>query len=89
MALIDFGWARCPLCNDVLEEGDDLIATTHFITEPEDPFYRFSDVGINRSCFLRWERREEFIARYNAVMGTGPDVMQPDGTISKARLTKR
>ena len=54
MALIIGGKSTCPICNHILEDGDDLVATTHFIADKTDPLWRYSDSAIHRSCFLSW-----------------------------------
>ncbi len=91
MALIIYGRTKCPLCAVVLREGDDIVATAHFIGDPSDPLWPFSDAAMHRACFLQWQLREAFVARYNATVGaitwgngTYQD-MQPDGTILNKR----
>src|SRR5688572_14552892 len=69
MALIFSGKSKCPLCGLVLQEGEDLIATSHFIGDKADPLWSYSDAGIHRSCFLSWEHRAAFVERYNATAG--------------------
>ena len=91
MALIIRGATRCPLCEAAIGEGDDIVATSHFVLDESDPLWRFSDAAMHRFCFLRWPLREAFISRYNETVGpitwgdgTSHD-MQPDGTISSRR----
>jgi|SRR5262249_14994726 len=87
MALIIFGKSRCSLCGTVLAAGEDLVATTHFIADETDPLWRYSDSGMHRRCFLAWEHRPNFVAKYNAiagqhVWGNGTrERMELDGTI--------
>ncbi|HKI36223.1 MAG TPA: hypothetical protein VKA46_30480 [Gemmataceae bacterium] len=87
MALILPGKSRCPLCDTVIRAGDDIVATTHFIGDPTDLLWNFSDAAMHKACFLAWKYREEFVAKYNAVMGSitwgngSYHDMQPDGTI--------
>ena len=69
MALFSPGVSRCPLCGGVLHHEDDRVATTHFIGDASDPFYRFSDASMHRACFLKWDRRREFVRKHNSVMG--------------------
>lgn len=69
MAMIALGVTRCPLCDEVIEEGHAIVATSHFIADSSDSLWRYSDAAFHKSCFLAWERREEFVDRYNAVMG--------------------
>jgi hypothetical protein len=91
MALIIFGETRCALCDSVLTDGDDIVATTHFIADSSDRLYPYSDAALHRACFLGWRRREAFVSRYNATMGgitwgNGTyHEMQPDGSIISKR----
>jgi hypothetical protein len=67
------------------------MGTSHFITDPSDPFWSFSDAAMHRMCFLNWPLRDSFITRYNQMMGTitwGNGTyhhMQPDGRIISKR----
>lgn len=93
MALILRGKTECSICGVVIKDGDTIVATTHFIGEPSDPLWRFSDSGMHSSCFLAWPLRETFIERYNATVGTvtwGNGTyhhMEPDGSISVLERT--
>jgi hypothetical protein len=40
MAIIINGETRCSICEKTLIEGDDLVATTHFIGDRTDPLWR-------------------------------------------------
>jgi len=87
MALIFFETSECPLCEAILSEGDDLVATSHFIGDQSDSLWPFSDAAMHRACFLRWPLRQVFVARDNGSLGaitwcdgTYHD-MQPDGTV--------
>ncbi len=77
MALIFFGTTECSLCGVVLNQGDDIVATTHFLADRNDPLWRFSDSAMHRSCFLAWDRREAFVKKYNDTVGA---VTWGDGT---------
>jgi len=63
------------------------VATSHFITNPADALHRFSDAGMHRACFLRWEYREVFVKRFNDTAGRHVSGngrvrhMESDGTI--------
>jgi hypothetical protein len=95
MALLIPGSTRCPLCEAVIGAGDDIVATSHFIGDPSDPLWKFSDAAMHRPCFLRWPDREPFIARYHETLGaiTSGDGtyldMQPDGTIVRKQEINR
>ena len=87
MALIAYGRSRCPLCNGILADTPDMVATSHFIADPSDPLFRYSDAGMHRDCFVAWPHRFEFTTRYNAVQTPALDTglqkyMQPDGRMS-------
>ena len=70
MALILLGKTQCSICDIVIRGGEALVATTHFVSDEADPLWRFSDSAMHRSCFLEWPLRKEFIAKYNATVGT-------------------
>ena len=70
MAMIALGHTKCPLCGAVLQAEDDLVATSHFIASPSDPLWRYSDAAMHRPCFVAWELRAQFVARYNEIVGS-------------------
>jgi hypothetical protein len=70
VALICLGKTECSICDVVLKEGDDFVATTHFIADPADPLWPFSDSAMHRSCFLAWDLRQSFVQKYNDTLGT-------------------
>ncbi len=62
--------ALCALCRESLRADDDLVIIPDFLADDRDPFWRFSDSIMHRVCFLLWDRRRDFIARFNrAVRG--------------------
>jgi hypothetical protein len=69
MALIILGKTSCSLCDTVLMAGEDIVGTSHFIGDETDPLWRYSDSGMHRSCFLAWEHRLAFVAKFNATVG--------------------
>lgn len=87
MALVFFGATHCSICDLVVNESDDIVATSHFIADPSDPLWRFSDSAMHRSCFLEWDQRRNFVKKYNdAVEGVKPGNgtwhrMQDDGEL--------
>ena len=88
MALIFRGKSECPLCGNVIMDGDEIVATSHFIADSNDPLWQFSDAGMHRSCFLTWDQREAFVAKFNRLVsgitlanGTYHQ-MESDGTIA-------
>ena len=92
MALIIRGKTECPLCREVVSSDDDIVATSHFIGDPKDPLWQYSDAAFHRRCFAAWARRDEFIKRYNDtvrpfVFGNGKrHHMQDDGSIIQVEL---
>jgi hypothetical protein len=89
VALIARGHTKCSICGAVLNKGDDIVATSHFIGDQNDPLWRFSDSAMHRSCFLGWEFRDKFIEKFNDIVGNiiwgngTRHQMLADGTISR------
>ena len=87
MALIIRGQTACALCREAIAPDDDLIGTPHFIESSKDSFWHYSDAAFHKRCFLAWERRDEFVRRFNEaakpfVFGNGKrNHMQDDGSI--------
>jgi len=71
------GEAYCALCGTAIRPDDDALITPDFIADSADPLWRFSDAPIHRACFLVWDQRKTFIARYNAV---ARQLVAPDGS---------
>lgn len=88
VALILLGKTECSLCGKVIMAGDDIVATSHFIADRNDPLWRFSDSAMHRSCFLTWDQREAFVVKFNQLVGVvtfGNGTyhrMESDGTIA-------
>lgn len=65
--------------------------TTHFIADSNDPLWRYSDSGMHKTCFLKWEHRQDFIKKYNETVGVITwgngtyHYMEDDGEISSLR----
>jgi hypothetical protein len=74
----------CALCGEPLNIDGPFVATTHFIEDESDPLYCYSDAAMHCSCFREWERREEFVEKYNAAMGW-LGRMGPDGQIMEKK----
>jgi hypothetical protein len=89
MALIFDGKSKCALCGVIIASEDEIVATSHFVADPNDFFWKYSDAPFHRRCFLAWEKREEFIGRFNETMklyvfGNGKrNYMLDDGTITQ------
>lgn len=69
MALFIQGTA-CSICGEVVKQGNDLVSTTHFITDGTHPLWRYSDSVMHRACFVAWEHRQEFVNLYNQTIGS-------------------
>ena len=82
MERIRAGSAHCALCGDVIRPDEDAFVTPDFLADETDPLWRFSDAAMHRACFLVWDRRKAFVARYNSVTRTW---IAPDGT--RPRMT--
>ena len=81
MALL-FDGMKCPLCGGELRVSERMVATTHFIEDEKDPLWTFSDAAMHYECFQRWPLRQQFVSRYNQVMGNGTrHEMLEDGAI--------
>lgn len=65
-----------------MRPDDDAIITPDFIADETDPLWRFADAATHRACFLVWERRKSFVARYNVLARRW---VAPDG--SEWRMT--
>src|SRR3990172_3549982 len=65
MERIEAGRAHCALCGEAIRPGEDAMTTPDFLADEADPFWRFSDASMHRACFLVWDRRKAFVARYN------------------------
>jgi len=79
MALILRGKTECALCNIVIKDNDEVVATSHFITNKEDPLWRFSDAAMHKMCFLEWDQKELFVEKFNRTVGYHH--MNSDGSI--------
>lgn len=66
MALIIRGSSLCALCETLLLADEDILAFPAFIAERSDDLWRFSDSAVHSSCFLTWERRNQFVERFNS-----------------------
>jgi hypothetical protein len=65
MERIEAGRAHCALCAEAIRPNEEAFVTPDFLADESDPFWRFSDAPMHRACFLVWDRRKSFVARYN------------------------
>lgn len=86
------GRAHCALCGEAIRPSEDALVTPDFIANDSDPLWRFADAPMHRACFLVWDRRKEFIARFNRLArrmlareGSHPLMTSEGGIIRRAR----
>jgi len=53
MAIVLLGKSICPICKNILNEGEDVTGFPHFIANTKDPLYIFTDSGVHTNCFLQ------------------------------------
>jgi hypothetical protein len=81
MALVIGGKTSCPLCDLIIGQDDQIVGTTHFIVDTADPLWRFSDAAMHKRCFLEWDQRKAFVAKFNQFAGRSGRRMTEDGSI--------
>lgn len=90
MERIRDGRAHCAICGEAIRPGEDALVTPDFLADDADPLWRFSDAALHRACFLVWDRRKAFVARYNRL---ARHWVAPDGTYphlsSEGELVRR
>jgi hypothetical protein len=90
MERIHAGRAHCALCGEGIRPDDDAFVTPDFLADEADPLWRFTDAAVHRACFLVWDRRKTFIARYNRIARR---LVAPDGAYlhltSEGELVRR
>ena len=69
VAIVLLGETECSLCGNFIMAGDEIVATSHFIADSNDPLWRFSDSAMHRTCFQEWDQRAEFVAKFNRLVG--------------------
>jgi hypothetical protein len=79
MQRIKAGRAYCALCGEVIRPDEDAWITPDFLADESDTFWRFADAPMHRACFLVWDRRKAFVARFNraARLWVAPDGSHP------------
>ena len=68
MALIFTGRTLCALCDKVISSGDEIVGTSAFIADKDDPLWKYSDAAFHKTCFISWEKRGEFVSKFNRTM---------------------
>jgi hypothetical protein len=66
------------------------LVTPDFIADDQDPMWRFADASMHRACFVVWDRRKAFVARYNRLAHgwVAPDGSYPHMT-SEGDIVRR
>ena len=64
MALLILGVTTCPLCKNVIKDREEVECFDHFIEDPDDSYYKYSDACFHKECFEKWEMRGEYLKRY-------------------------
>jgi hypothetical protein len=79
MDRIQAGQAYCALCGQAIGPAEEALTTPDFLADEADAFWRFADASMHRACFLVWDQRKAFVARFNraARSWVGPDGSHP------------
>ncbi|MFZ5625543.1 MAG: hypothetical protein ACOY71_14145 [Gemmatimonadota bacterium] len=87
------GTAICALCGDAIRPDEPAVVTPDFVADDADPLWRFTDAAMHCPCFLVWDRRRAFIARFNRVARALTDAdgscpfMNGEGVIERAQAS--
>jgi hypothetical protein len=54
--------SECAICNRPLTEP--VFATTHFIKDPTDRLWKYSDAGMHWDCYANWKYQRRFASQY-------------------------
>ena len=65
MALLFFGKTICPLCEQVIVQGDSTISFPAFITNEADPCFVFSDRAFHTKCVRNNDLGEIAVQRFS------------------------
>ena len=65
MALLFPGVSRCPICKNVIDEGQEHVATSGSVVSAGHPLWEYQDATIHKPCFLSWPLRQNFIDAFN------------------------
>ncbi len=70
----------CPLCGFPVEPVGAV--ETHAFLTVRDPLWRYAGRVLHRHCFRDWERRAEFVRKFN-VVNEGIAHMNADGEVEE------
>jgi len=68
MTLVFTNKTPCVLCGEVILPGDEIVGTSHFIDDKNDPLWKYSDAAFHKTCFTSWEKRAEFVSKFNSTV---------------------
>ena len=60
----------CALTGKIIQDSDYTVWFPHFITDKEDPFWRYNESSMLREAFDEWEEKGTFLARWNESVRT-------------------
>ena len=72
----------CRLCRKAVASDFEAVITAPFLTKC-DPLWRYAGQSLHRTCFLAWDRRKEFIRKFNIVMAPLYE-MDAEGEVSSS-----
>jgi hypothetical protein len=85
MAFLFPGKTRCPLCGNVIHEGDAVVAFPAFLG-PGHPLSRYSDAAFHGACFARCPDEADvsrLFRRYREIWENRPRHMQSTAEIEE------
>lgn len=68
MAVIIEGKTVCPLCGKTINEGQEVVAFSHFVPNELDPIWMFSDGAFHATCFYEHPLAEKAQARWREII---------------------
>lgn len=99
MAIFIVGKTQCPLCEQIIEEGEEIVSFPPFIPNDLDPLWIFSDGVFHAACFYREPLANKAVLRYEELrQKNGPgnricvvcssEIKDPDEYITLGHLTE-
>ena len=67
MAIMVYGKTKCPLCKKPIQEGQEIVAFSPFVSNELDPLWVFNDGAFHAECFYEHPLAEETLARYKEI----------------------
>lgn len=98
MAILVRGSTRCPICGEIIAEGDPAVAFPPFVPNQRDPLFFFSDAAFHERCLddhpdgaaarkLAAEVRERSEADHLVCVVCGELIRDPDDFLGFGYLT--